>query len=295
MADKDGLKGTKDYGIGIPQDTKGFHVKGCNHYGWGMKSRLSKIFNPKSGHSLMLAFDHGYFLGPTSGLERLDLKIPPLAEYIDCFMGTRGGMTSSIDPVLTANKAIALRVSSGTSVLDDDLSNEIVSVNIDEAIRMNADIMATQVFIGAPHEKESIDNLSTVINTGNAYGIPTMGVVAVGKDMVRNAKYFRLATRIIAEVGAQVVKCYYCDDFDTVAASCPVPIVIAGGKKMPEKDALNMCYNSLSMGAAGIDMGRNIFQSESPIAMVQAVRAIVHDGIDSKEAFDIYNELKSKL
>lgn len=294
MADKDGIKIPKDYGIGIPQKTEGFHVKGCNNYGWGTKSRLSKIFNPKSGKSLMLAFDHGYFLGPTSGLERLDLAIPPLSDHIDCFMGTRGGMTACIDPSLTADKAIALRVSSGSSILNDDLSDEIVSVDMEEAIRMNADLMATQVFIGAPHQKESIDNLSKVINAGNTYGIPTMGVVAVGKEMERTPQYFRLATRIIAEVGAQVVKCYYSDDFDTVVAACPVPIVIAGGKKIPEKDALKMCYDAISMGAAGIDMGRNIFQSEDPLAMVQAVRAIVHDGIDNKAAFDMFNELKTK-
>ncbi len=294
MADKDGIKATKDYGIGIPQETRGFHVKGCNDYGWGMKSRLSKIFNPESGKALMLAFDHGYFLGPTSGLERLDLVIPPLAEYIDCYMGTRGGMTTCIDPAMTANKAIALRVSAGSSILDDDLSNELISVSIEEAIRMNADIMATQVFIGAPNQRQSIANLSKVINTGNAYGIPTMGVVAVGKDMERTPKYFRLATRIIAELGAHVVKCYYTDDFESVIASCPVPIVIAGGKKQPEKDALEMCYNAISKGAAGVDMGRNILQAEDPLAMVQAVRAIVHQGIDNKEAYDMYLELKAK-
>ncbi|MEW9123723.1 MAG: 3-hydroxy-5-phosphonooxypentane-2,4-dione thiolase [Thermotaleaceae bacterium] len=294
MADKDGIQAAKEFGIGIPQVTEGFHVKGCSHYGWGMKSRLSKVFNPKSGKSLMLAFDHGYFLGPTSGLERLDLAIPPLVDYIDCFMGTRGGMTACIDPSTTANKSIALRVSSGSSVLNDDLSNEIVSVDIAEVIRMNADLMATQVFIGAPYQKESIENLSKVINTGNTYGIPTMGVVAVGKEMERTTKYFSLATRIIAEVGAHVVKTYYCDDFDTVVASCPIPIVIAGGKKIPEKEALDMCYNAIRMGAAGVDMGRNIFQSEDPLAMVQAVRAIVHDGMDSKEAFDMFNELKVK-
>ncbi|SNT10436.1 putative autoinducer-2 (AI-2) aldolase [Anaerovirgula multivorans] len=294
MADKDGILESKEFGIGIPQETKGFYVKGGNHYSWGMKSRLNKIFNPKTGKSLMLAFDHGYFLGPTSGLERLDLNIPPLVDHIDCFMGTRGGMMSCIDPALTGNKAIALRVSSGSSILNDDLSDEIISVDIAEAIRMNADLMATQVFIGAPHQKESIDNLSKVINTGNAYGVPTMGVVAVGKEMERTAKYFRLSTRIIAEVGAQVVKCYYCDDFDSVIASCPVPIVIAGGKKIPERDALEMCSNSILMGAAGVDMGRNIFQSEDPLAMVQAVRAIVHEGIDHKEAFDMFNELKAK-
>ncbi|MCT4631467.1 MAG: 3-hydroxy-5-phosphonooxypentane-2,4-dione thiolase [Firmicutes bacterium] len=294
MADKDGILNPKDYGIDIPQANSTFHVKGNSHASWGMKSRLSKIFNPRSGNSLMLAFDHGYFLGPTSGLERLDLKIPPLAEYIDCFMGTRGGLTSCIDPSITGDKAIALRVSSGSSILNDDLSNEIISVDIEEAIRMNADLMATQVFIGAPHQKESIDNLSKVINTGNRYGIPTMGVVAVGKEMARTAEYFRLATRIIAEVGAQVVKCYYCDDFETVVAACPVPIVIAGGKKIPEYDAMDMCYKALQLGAAGVDMGRNIFQSDDPFAMVQAVRGIVHDKLTTKEAYELYETIKNR-
>lgn len=294
MADKDGILNPKDYGIGIPQTSGTFHVKGNEHASWGMKSRLSKIFNPKSGKSLMLAFDHGYFLGPTSGLERLDLKIPPLSEYIDCYMGTRGGIQSCIDPAISGNKAIALRVSSGSSVLNDDLSNEIVSVDINEAIRMNADLMATQVFIGAAGQTKSIENLSKVINTGNSFGIPTMGVVAVGKEMARTAEYFRLATRIIAEVGAQVVKCYYCDDFETVAAACPVPIVIAGGKKIPEIDALEMCYNALQMGAAGVDMGRNIFQSEDPLAMVQAVRGIVHENLNTKEAYELYETIKNR-
>ena len=293
MADKDGIKATKDYGVGIPQESNGFHVKGCNNYGWGMKSRLSKIFNPASGHTLMLAFDHGYFLGPTSGLERIDLKIPPLAEYIDVYMGTRGALTSCIDPALSHKKAVALRVSSGNSILQDDLSFEDISVNIEEASRMNADCMAVQVFIGAKGQLQSIKNISKVINTGNTLGIPTMGVVAVGKEMARTPKYFRLATRMIAEFGAQIVKCYYCDDFETVTAQCPVPIVIAGGKKLPEKEALEMCYLALQKGAAGVDMGRNIFQSDDPLAMVQAVRAIVHNGIDNKEAFDMYNELKN--
>jgi len=294
MADKDGILEANSFGIGIEQAKGNFHVKGAEHYDWGMKSRLSKVFNPATGKSLMLAFDHGYFLGPTSGLERLDLNIPPLAEYIDCYMGTRGGLKTCIDPKITGNKSIALRITSGSSVLNDDLSDEIISVDIAEAIRMNADLMASQVFIGGVQQRKSIENLSKAINTGNTYGIPTMGVVAVGKEMARDAKYFRLATRIIAEVGAQVVKCYYCDDFETVIASCPVPIVIAGGKKIPEKEALEMCFNAISMGAAGVDMGRNIFQSESPIAMVQAVRAIVHDGIDAKDAFEMYNTLKAK-
>ncbi len=292
MADTQNLKKAKDFGIGIPLESEVFHVKGANHYSWGMKSRLSKIFNPKSGNTLMLAFDHGYFLGPTSGLERLDLVIPPLAEHIDCYMGTRGGLTTSISPATTRDKAVALRVSSGNSVLQDDLSNESISVDIEEAIRMNADIMAVQVFIGSPHQRRNIDNLSLAINKGARYSIPTMGVVAVGKEMARTTEYFRLATRIISEVGAQVVKCYYCDDFESVAAGCQVPIVIAGGKKRPEKDALTMCYKAISEGAAGVDMGRNIFQAESPLAMVQAVKAIVHEGMNDADAFDLYKKLK---
>ncbi len=217
-----------------------------------------------------------------------------IAPYIDVFMGTLGGINACIDPKLSHNKALALRCSSGSSVLNDDLSHESVSVTVDEAVAMNADCMALQVFVGADGQLASIKNITETINKGRIAGIPTMGVVAVGKEMARTPQYFRLATRMIAEFGAQIVKCYYCDDFETVTASCPVPIVIAGGKKLPEKDALDMCYNALAKGAAGVDMGRNIFQSDDPLAMVQAVRGIVHDGIDSKEAFDMYLEIKNK-
>ena len=294
MADKDNLKEVKNFMTDIPQAPHEFHVKGCSNYRWGMKTRLSNIFSPKSGKTLMLAFDHGYFLGPTFGLERLDISIPTLAPYIDVFMGTRGALNACIDPKFLSDKAVALRCTSGSSILNDDLSREIVSVDINEAVRMNADCMAVQVFIGSKGQKDSIANISKLIDTGNNFGIPTMGVVAVGKDMERTTKYFQLATRMIAEFGAQIVKCYYCDDFETVTAGCPVPIVIAGGKKLPEKEALEMCYNSLQRGAAGIDMGRNIFQSEAPVAMVQAVRSIVHEGITDKEAYEMYLDLKNK-
>jgi putative autoinducer-2 (AI-2) aldolase len=283
---------SKDYGLEIPYQSQGFHVKGSDHYDWGMKSRLSRIFQPKSGRTLMLAFDHGYFLGPTSGLERLDLKIPPLVPYIDVLMGTRGALRSCISPTLSGDKAIALRCSSGSSVLDEDLSNECISVDVQDAVRMNADVMALQVFVGAPYEKQTIENLSITINEGMKHGIPTMGVVAVGKTMERTPQYFRLATRMIAEFGAQIVKSYYCDDFETVTASCPVPIVIAGGKKLPEPEALTMCYRAIREGAAGVDMGRNIFQADHPIAMVQAVRAIVHDNLTDKQALELYQDLK---
>jgi putative autoinducer-2 (AI-2) aldolase len=294
MADKDGIKENKDYGIGIPMANQNFYVRGCSNYDWGMKNRLSRIFNPKSGKTLMLAFDHGYFLGPTSGLERLDLKIPPLVEDIDVLMATRGALRSCIPPELGWNKAVALRCSSGSSILDEDLSNEIVSVNIEDAIRMNASCMAIQVFIGAPHEKQSIENLSKTIDAGNHYGIPTMGVVAVGKNMERIPQYFRLATRMIAEFGAQIAKSYYCDEFETVTSCCPIPIVMAGGKKLPENEALDMCYKAITQGAAGVDMGRNIFQAADPSAMVKAVRAVVHEGLNGSRAFEMYNDLKKK-
>lgn len=295
MADKEGLLVTKDYGIGIPQAKYDFHVKGCESYDWGMKNRLSKIFNPKTGKTLMLAFDHGYFLGPTAGLERLDISMSPLVDYIDVLMATRGALRSSISPLTGWNKAVALRCSSGSSVLEEDLSDEIISVNIEDAIRMNASCMAIQVFIGASHQRQSIENISKTIDSGNRFGIPTMGVVAVGKEMERTAKYFRLATRMIAEFGAQIVKCYYSDDFETVTSACPVPIVIAGGKKLPEEEALEMCYRAISEGAAGVDMGRNIFQSENTAAMAQAVRAVVHEGLTGKQGFEMFNDLKGKI
>lgn len=283
---------SKDYGIGIPYQSQGFHVKGSDHYDWGMKSRLSSIFSPKSGRTLMLAFDHGYFLGPTSGLERIDLNIPPLVPYIDVLMGTRGALRTCISPAISGGKAVALRCSSGSSVLEEDLSNECVSVDIQDALRMNAACMALQVFVGAPHQKQTIENLSIAVNEGMKVGMPTMGVVAVGKAMERTPQYFRLATRMIAEFGAQIVKTYYCDDFETVTASCPVPIVIAGGKKLPEPEALTMCYRAIREGAAGVDMGRNIFQADHPIAMVQAVRGIVHDNLTDKQALELYKDLK---
>ena len=291
MADKEGMISEKDYGIGIPQAHQVFYVKGADHLDWGMKSRLAKIFNPKSGNTLMLAFDHGYFLGPISGLERMDLAIPPLVEDIDVLMATRGALRSSVRPDYGWDKAVALRCTSGSSILDDDLSHEVLSVDIEDAIRMNASCMAMQVFIGSAGQKSSIDNLSQAVNAGSRYGIPTMGVVAVGKEMARTPQYFRLATRIIAEMGAQIVKCYYSEDFETITASCPIPIVIAGGKKLPESEALEMSYRAISEGAAGVDMGRNIFQAESPTAMVKALRGVVHEGLTGVQGFEMYRDL----
>jgi putative autoinducer-2 (AI-2) aldolase len=259
---------------------------------WGMKTRLSKIFDPKSGHTVMLAFDHGYIMGPTQGLERMDLAIPPLQPYADVLMATRGALRTCIRP--DNNKAIALRCTAGSSVLKDDMSQEVIGVDIEDAIRMNASCMAIQTFIGTNYECQSIENLVRTIDAGNRYGIPTLGVVAVGKQMERTPKFFALATRMLAEFGASIVKVYYCDKFEEITAACPVPIVIAGGKKIPEDDALEMAYNAIQQGAAGVDMGRNVFQAGDPVAMIQAIRKVVHEGFKGLEAFEFYNDIKVK-
>ncbi len=292
MADVEGANEGRNYGVGIPVDTQPYFLKGSNDLGWGMKDRLSRIFNPATGRTVMLAFDHGYFMGPTSGLERIDLVIRPLAPYTDVLMGTRGALRACIPP--TFNKPVALRCTAGISVLTE-LSNEVIGVSIADAIRMNASAMAVQVHIGGKHEKQTIDNLVKLVDAGTGYGIPTLAVTAVGREMARDARYLGLATRICAELGAQFVKTYYCDEgFDKVTSACPVPIVIAGGKKIPEPDALTMAYQAIDQGAAGVDMGRNIFQADDPAAMIQAVRAVVHDGEKPEKAYELYQTLKGQ-
>ena len=291
MADLDELKDTKEYYLDIPQESKAFYLKGLNAIDWGMQNRLARIFNPKTGRTVMLAFDHGYFQGATTGLERIDVKIMPLAPYADTLMLTRGILRSIVPPSFT--QSVVMRASGGTSMLKE-LSNEEIAVDIEDSIRMNVSAMAVQVFIGGEYEKQSIINMTKLVDHGTRYGIPTLAVTAVGKDMVRDARYFRLATRICAELGAHYIKTYFVEkDFDTVTASCPVPIVIAGGKKIPEYDALKMAYNAIQQGAAGVDMGRNIFQSEAPIAMIKAVRSVVHENENAEKAFDLFNSLKA--
>lgn len=291
MADLDDVKESKQFHTDIAQENENFFLKGSNQYDWGLKNRLARIFNPESGNTVMLAFDHGYFQGPTTGLERVDVNINPLVPYADTLMLTRGILRSVISP--STQKSIVLRASGGPSILKE-LSNEGIAVDIEESIRLNVCAMAVQVFIGGEHEKESILNMTKLVDLGNRYGIPTLAVTAVGKDMVRDAKYFRLATRICAELGAHYIKTYYVeDDFDTVTASCPVPIVIAGGKKIPELDALQMARNAIDQGARGVDMGRNIFQSDAPVAMIQAVRAVVHGGDTPERALEMYEQLKN--
>jgi len=292
MPDADAVKEGKNYYADVPQKCEGFFLKGCNSLDWGMKNRLARIFNAQSGRTVMLAIDHGYFQGPTTGLERIDLNILPLVPYADTLMLTRGILRSVVPPCSTV--PIVLRASGGASILKE-LSNEEIAVDMEDAIRLNVCAVAVQVFIGAEFERQSIINMTRMVDMGNRYGVPVLAVTAVGKDMARDARYFRLATRICAELGAHYIKSYYIDEgFETVTSACPVPIVMAGGKKIPEKDALTMAYNAVQQGAAGVDMGRNIFQSEDPIAMIQAVHAVVHKLEKPEKAFDMYNTLKNK-
>lgn len=286
MADKDSIKSAKEFYLEQEVASQGFFLKGSSHYDWGMKHRLSQLFSPQTGRTIMLAFDHGYIMGATSGLERLDISIPPLAEHADVLMATRGGLRACIQPDL--KKAVALRCSSGSSVLRDDITKEVLAVDAEDAIRMNASCLAVQVYVGSSNECATIENLSKAVNVGNRYGIPVLGVVGVGKEMERTPQYFLTATRLVAEMGAHIIKTYYCDDFEKIVAACPVPIVVAGGKKIPEKDALELTYNAIAKGAAGVDMGRNVFQAENPVAMIKAVKMIVHEGATADEAYKYY-------
>jgi putative autoinducer-2 (AI-2) aldolase len=289
MAEQDNTKDAADYGIGIPVKQNPFFLKGLEHADWGIKDRLSRIFNPLSGNTVMLAFDHGYIMGPTSGLERMDLTITPLIEYADCIMCTRGALRSIVPP--TSNKPVSLRYSAGTTVLTD-LNDECL-LDIEDAIRVNASALAIMVAVGSKYEAVTIKNLVRTADMGAKYNIPTLGVTAVGKELARDARYLGLATRVCAENGATFVKTYFCETgFEQVVAACPVPIVIAGGKKLPENEALEFAYQAIQQGAAGVDMGRNVFQSEFPVAMIQAVRAVVHDRRTPQDAFDLYNTIK---
>ncbi len=293
MADLEGVKIAKDYHVDVPfANNEPFYVKGANNLDWGMKKHLSNIFDKKSGNTVMFAFDHGYFMGSTAGLERLDLVIPKLLPNIDVLMGTRGALRTCVDPA--NGKGIALRATSGSSMLNEDLSHEVLAVDIEDAIRMNADCLAIQTFIGADGQLSSLENLSKAVNLGQRYSIPVMGVVAVGKQMERTPRFFKLATRILAELGANIIKTYYCEDFEEVVAACPVPIVVAGGKKLPEEEALTLAYNSIKGGAKGLDMGRNIFQSTHAVEMSAAIRKIVHEGYTDKEAYEFFQDAINK-
>ena len=291
MADNIGNKAAHDYHLDIPAAQEGFYVKGAANCDFGMKSRLARIFSPKSGNTVMLAFDHGYIMGPTSGLERIDVVIPPLIPHVDVLMGTRGIFRTCISPAARVAKCV--RVTYDSTVLFDDMSNGGgIACDVENAVRADADCVAVQTFIGAPGESRSLELLARTVDAASGYGIPTLGVVAVGKDMERTEKFFLLATRVLAENGANIVKSYYCDGFEHVAAACPVPIVIAGGKKLPELDALEMAYKAIRDGAHGVDMGRNIFQSDCPAGMAQAIGKVVHEVYTPSQAFEVYQEIK---
>jgi putative autoinducer-2 (AI-2) aldolase len=290
MPEADRAAKEKEFFLQIPVQTPGFFLRGAGSYDWGMKNRLARIFRPESGRTVMLAIDHGYFQGPTTGLERVDVTIVPLIPYADALMLTRGILRTTISAATTT--PVVLRASGGPSILKE-LSNEEIAMDIEDAVRLNAAAVAIQVFIGGEFETRSVHNMTRLVDQGMRFGIPVLGVTAVGKNMVRDAQYFRLACRICAELGAQFVKTYYiAEDFETVTASCPVPIVMAGGKKIPELDALTMAWNAIHQGAAGVDMGRNVFQSDAPEAMIQAVNAVVHDDLKPKQALELYETLK---
>ena len=287
MADN---KGVHDFHVNTKEAAQGFYVKGAAHLDWGMQRRLGHMFQPKSGNTVMLAFDHGYFQGPTTGLERIDLSIAPLFAETDVLMCTRGVLRSQV-PAAT-NKPVVLRASGGNSILSE-LSNECVAVAMEDALRLNVCAVAAQVYIGSEYEHQSINNIIKLVDAGNRYGMPVLAVTGVGKEMTRDARYFSLASRIAAEMGAQFVKTYFVEEgFEKVTASCPVPIVIAGGKKLPEHEALEMCWRALDQGASGVDMGRNIFQSSAPRARLKAVKKVVHENMSAREAYQFWQEEK---
>ncbi|MDH3502700.1 MAG: 3-hydroxy-5-phosphonooxypentane-2,4-dione thiolase [Nitrosopumilus sp.] len=256
---------------------------------WGLRNRLSCIIKPQNNRALMLAVDHGYFLGPTEKLENPKKVIAPLLKHCDSLMVTRGVQRTSVPA--TTNTPMVLRVSGGSSIIGEDLSQEDITVSIDDAIRLNACALAMSIFVGSKYEYQTIVNLGKLVSEAEKYGIPVLAVTAVGKELGKDARYLSLACRVAAEQGAHIVKTYYCDDFEKVIASCPVPIIVAGGKKIPERDALQLTYNAIKGGAVGVDMGRNIWQSDHPVAMIRAVRYIVHGNANVEQAFQLYKKL----
>jgi putative autoinducer-2 (AI-2) aldolase len=236
----------------------------------------------------MLAVDHGYFLGPTEKLENPKETIKPLLSHADSIMLTRGILRTSVSP--DSNVPIVLRVSGGSSIIGEDLSNETIVTSIEEAIKLNASCMALSIFVGSRYESQTLTNLSKLVDEGQRYEIPVLAVTAVGKEMARDARYLALSCRIAAELGAHIVKTYYCKDFTKVVESCPIPIIIAGGKKTSEKDALQLTFDAINDGASGVDMGRNIWQSDHPVAMIKAVKSIVHENYNFQEALDLFTK-----
>ncbi len=259
---------------------------------WGIKNRLSRIIKPDTQRTVMLAVDHGYFLGPTHKLENARATIEPLVPYADALMLTRGILRTSVDP--DVDVPIVLRVSGGSSIIGKDLSNEGITTSVEEAVRLNAAAVALSIFIGTDYEHQTLMNLANLIDQAKLYGLPVLAVTAVGKELgKRDLRFLSLSCRIAAELGASFVKTYFCDDFEKVVESCPVPVVIAGGPKLEtELDALKMARDAVKKGAAGVDMGRNIWQSPHPVAMIKAVRAVVHQKMSPEEALEVFEKNK---
>jgi putative autoinducer-2 (AI-2) aldolase len=261
---------------------------------WGMKNRLAQLVK-SDGHCLFLPIDHGYFQGPTRKLEKPGKTIQPLLPYCDALFVTRGVVRSAINPENT--KPIILRVSGGTSVIGKDLSNEGLTTSLEEAIRLNVSAVGISIFVGSEYERESLLNLSRLVDEGEKYGIPVMAVTAVGKELEkRGARYLALSSRIAAELGARIVKTYWCEDFDKVVNGCPVPVVMAGGPKVDsDVEVLEFVHDGMQRGAIGVNLGRNIWQNDHPVAMIKALRAIIHEKASVKEAEKIFqNEVKAK-
>jgi 3-hydroxy-5-phosphonooxypentane-2,4-dione thiolase len=258
---------------------------------WGMKNRLSKLIQP-DGHCFFLPIDHGYFQGPTSCLEKPGETIKPLLPYCDAIFVTRGVLRSAIDPVET--KPIILRVSGGTSIIGKDLADEIITTSIEEIIRLHATAVGISIFVGSAYERESLANLAELVNQCEDFGIPVMAVTAVGKELEkRDARYLSLSCRIAAELGARVVKTYWCENFDKVVYGCPVPVVMAGGPKCEtELEVMEFVHDGMQKGAVGINVGRNVWQNPYPVPMIRALRSIIHENFIAKEAFDLFNSLK---
>ncbi len=256
---------------------------------WGMENRLSQLIQ-EDGHCMFLPIDHGYFQGPTRKLEQPGKTIEPLLPYADALFVTRGVLRSCVDPQNT--KPIILRVSGGTSVVGHDLADEGVTTSMEEAIRLNVSAVGISVFIGTEYEKQSLLNLAKLVDEGEKYGIPVMAVTAVGKELEkRDARYLALCCRIAAELGARVVKTYWCENFEKVVNGCPVPVVMAGGPKVDtEREAFEFIYDGIQKGAIGQNLGRNIWQHQYPVAMIKALRAIIHEDADVDQAEAVYNE-----
>ncbi len=261
---------------------------------WGIKNRLSRIFNPETGRTVMLAVDHGYFLGPTRKLENPRDTITPLLPYADALMLTRGILRTCVDP--EANIPVVLRVSGGTSIIGPSLADEGLTTSFEEAIRLNVSAVTLSIFVGTDYERETLLSLSELVNEGEKYGIPVLAVTAVGKELKkRDARFLSLCCRIAAELGAHYVKTYYCDEFEKVVEGCPVPVVIAGGPQLDTfKDTLQLAHDAISKGASGVDMGRNIWQADHPVAAIRAVRGIVQENMPVDEAFELFESLSNE-